>query len=43
MFAQVSSIALRVQGRSSAVSLPWFSPGSEAGGGAGSRNWIQIC
>jgi hypothetical protein len=26
-----------------AVVLPWFSPGSEAGGGAVSQSWIQIC
>lgn len=28
---------------SHAVSLPWFFPGSEAGGGAGFRSWSRIC
>jgi hypothetical protein len=26
-----------------AVSLPWFSPSSEAGGGAGFQSWSQTC
>lgn len=45
MFAQKQTEVLSGTGLQPcpAESLPWFSLGSEAGGGAESRNWIQIC